>query len=269
MAWGWWVRVHQPLAGRTAAADNALLLCAPAARSDSCPRWLPAPLHPSRPGRRGGILPAVATCGAALLAAAGTAACHHLLARRLGRPGALAVPVRRPAHCRPTASARSLARCLDGVFSPALPATHGSARFGTARDAAKWNHLAPAASTDAFALGELADASKGADRRFRQGGHVLTCAPTGAGKGIGAVIPNLLTYPGLAFLLDLKGENYAVTARARREMGQDVYLIDPFGITGARGQAMNWLDALDPNDPDVVSLSGALTDMLVGRHRRD
>jgi type IV secretion system protein VirD4 len=44
-------------------------------------------------------------------------------------------------------------------------------------------------------------------------GHILTCAPTGAGKGIGAVIPNLLTYPGSAFVLDLKGENFAVHSR--------------------------------------------------------
>ena len=156
-----------------------------------------------------------------------------------------------------------LRRVWMALFSPALPPTHGSARFGTARDAAKWKHLAPTAPADAFTLGELAEAPKGADRRFRHDGHVLTCAPTGAGKGIGAVIPNLLTYPGSAFVLDLKGETYAVTARARREIGQEVYLIDPFGIAGGRGQAMNWLDALDPDDPEVVSLSGALADMLV------
>jgi hypothetical protein len=27
-------------------------------------------------------------------------------------------------------------------------------------------------------------------------GHILTCAPTGAGKGRSGVIPNLLDYPG-------------------------------------------------------------------------
>jgi type IV secretion system protein VirD4 len=79
------------------------------------------------------------------------------------------------------------------------------------------------------------------------------------------VIPNLLDYPGSAFVLDIKGENYAVTARARRAAGQDVFLIDPFGITGATGHAMSWLDALDPDDPEVVSLSSALADMLVVR----
>jgi type IV secretion system protein VirD4 len=62
---------------------------------------------------------------------------------------------------------------------------------------------------------------------------MLTCAPTGAGKGIGAVIPNLLDYPGSAFVLDFKGETYAATARARRAMGQTIALVDPFRITGA------------------------------------
>jgi type IV secretion system protein VirD4 len=151
----------------------------------------------------------------------------------------------------------------SSLFASPPLSTHGSARFGRAQDAAA--HLRPAAPHDAFALGDLRDMPRGADRRFRQDGHILTCAPTGAGKGIGAVIPNLLDYPGAAFVLDIKGENYAVTAGARRAAGQDVFLIDPFGITGATGHAMSWLDALEPDDPEVVSLSSALADMLVVR----
>jgi len=151
-------------------------------------------------------------------------------------------------------------RAWASLFA-ARPTLHGSARFGTAEDAA--GHFPPAVAADAFLLGELPGTTREGHRRFGQDGHILTCAPTGAGKGIGAVIPNLLTYPGSAFVLDLKGENYAVTARARRQAGQDVYLIDPFGITGAAGQAMNWLDALDPDSADVVSLSGALAELLV------
>ncbi|HEY1414202.1 MAG TPA: type IV secretory system conjugative DNA transfer family protein, partial [Rhodopila sp.] len=141
--------------------------------------------------------------------------------------------------------------------------THGTAHFGTAMQAAVANHLVPLAPVDGFALGWMRDAPPGSDARFRQSGHILTCAPTGAGKGIGAVIPNLLDYPGSAFVLDFKGENYAVTARARRDAGHDVLLIDPFGITGEPTQGMNWLDALDPSDPDVVALARALADMLV------
>ena len=155
-----------------------------------------------------------------------------------------------------------LRRVWAGLFAP--PTTHGSAYFGGASDAAACGHLKPAAPTDAFALGDLPNTSRGR-RRFYHDGHILTCAPTGAGKGIGAVIPNLIDYPGAAFVLDFKGENYAVTARARRQAGQDVLLVDPFGITGAAGHALNWLDTLDPDHPDVVSRAGTLADMLVVR----
>ena len=43
-----------------------------------------------------------------------------------------------------------------------------------------------------------------------------------------AIIPNLLTYPGSVFVNDTKGQNAAVTARARRAMGQDVFVLAPF-----------------------------------------
>jgi type IV secretory pathway TraG/TraD family ATPase VirD4 len=154
---------------------------------------------------------------------------------------------------------RPLRNAWASLFAARERDTHGTARFGTARNAAR--HLAPAAPADAFVLGTLRDAR--GDRRFRQDGHVLTCAPTGTGKGVGGVIPNLLDYPGSAFVLDFKGENYAVTARARRAMGHDVFLVDPFGITGALAHGLNWLDMLNPDDPDVVSQAGGLADMLV------
>jgi type IV secretion system protein VirD4 len=153
-----------------------------------------------------------------------------------------------------------LRRLWASLFRVPMDDTHGTAHFELARNAAR--HLAPGAPADGFVLGTMRDA-RGADRRFRQDGHILTCAPTGAGKGIGAVIPNLLTYPGSAFVLDFKGENYAVTARARRDMGQTVVLVDPFNITGAGTSRLNWLDTLDPDDPDVVSRAAGLADMLV------
>ena len=145
--------------------------------------------------------------------------------------------------------------------------THGSAHFGTAAIGAR--HLAPAAPVDAFVLGYLPGAPRKSDARFRQDGHILTCAPTGAGKGLGGVIPNLLDYPGSAFVLDFKGENYAVTARARRELGHQVILVDPFGITGSTGHALNWLDTLDSDSPDVVSCAAGLADMLVAVEGND
>lgn len=59
-------------------------------------------------------------------------------------------------------------------------------------------------------------------------GHLLTVAPTRTGKGTCAVIPNLLTYSGSVIVNDIKGENYAVTWRARRMFGHKVIKIAPF-----------------------------------------
>src|ERR1700721_198999 len=60
-------------------------------------------------------------------------------------------------------------------------------------------------------------------------GHLMTVAPTGAGKGVGVIIPALLTYPGSVIVTDIKGENYQVTARYRRQMGKRVVVLDRSG----------------------------------------
>lgn len=83
-------------------------------------------------------------------------------------------------------------------------------------------------------------------------GHLLTIAPTGAGKGTSQVIPALLSWKGPAIVVDVKGENFHVTARRRREMGQDVILLDPFKVTGAESHGFNPLDAIDPYGDDVL-----------------
>ena len=59
-------------------------------------------------------------------------------------------------------------------------------------------------------------------------GHLLTIAPTRSGKGVSAVIPNLLFYSGSMVVNDVKGENYAVTAEWRREMGHRALKFAPF-----------------------------------------
>ena len=127
--------------------------------------------------------------------------------------------------------------CLD---------SHGTAAWGT---------LAEHESLEnGFCLGELDG------QRFIQGGHVLTCAPTGSGKGVGAVIPNLMDYPGSVFVLDVKGENYAVTHRAR---GGHIVLIDPYGVTGQPSASINWLSHLDVDSPAAIQEASLLADMLV------
>ena len=73
-------------------------------------------------------------------------------------------------------------------------------------------------------------------------GHLITVAPTGTGKGVGSVVPALLSHEGSAIVVDPKGENYAVTAEFRRSLGQHVHVLDPFGVTGAVSDRLNPLE---------------------------
>ncbi len=96
-------------------------------------------------------------------------------------------------------------------------------------------------------------------------GHLLTVAPTGAGKGTGCIIPTLLRYRGPVVVVDPKGENYAVTARRRRELGQEVILLDPFGITGAEERhRFNPLDLADPESERFVEDAATLATLIAG-----
>jgi type IV secretion system protein VirD4 len=82
--------------------------------------------------------------------------------------------------------------------------------------------------------------------------HLLTCAPTGAGKGRGVLIPNLLSCPGPVIVMDIKGELFQVTARYRRQMGQQVVALDPFHLVTSRSDSLNPFDLslLPRADPD-------------------
>ncbi|SDE09173.1 type IV secretory system conjugative DNA transfer family protein [Paraburkholderia lycopersici] len=57
---------------------------------------------------------------------------------------------------------------------------------------------------------------------------VLLAAPTRSGKGVGIVIPNLLSYEHSVIVLDIKQENFTITAGFRQAHGHEVYLFNPF-----------------------------------------
>ncbi|BCF95421.1 type IV secretory system conjugative DNA transfer family protein [Paraburkholderia largidicola] len=78
---------------------------------------------------------------------------------------------------------------------------------------------------------------------FRGQQFVSLIAPTRSGKGVGFVIPNLLTYPDSMIVLDVKLENYKYTSKFRAEHGQEVYLFAPFSEDG-RTHRWNMFDAV-------------------------
>ena len=98
--------------------------------------------------------------------------------------------------------------------------------------------------------------------RYAGQAHLLTIAPTRSGKGVGAIIPNLLTADRSVLCIDPKGENARITARARSRFGP-VYVLDPFEISGQPSAAFNPLAGLDPDSLDLAEDAALLADALV------
>lgn len=97
-------------------------------------------------------------------------------------------------------------------------------------------------------------------------GHAICCAPSRSGKGIGFVIPNLLTWPGSVVCIDPKGENAFLTAERRTQCG-NIYIIDPCGVSGERSARFNpleWLRGSHDVEEDLRLIVEALTPKTSG-----
>jgi len=140
-------------------------------------------------------------------------------------------------------------------FGPDRDDTHGSARFATAAETRSLRKTGRG-----LLIG--ADRHTGALLRYAGPAHLLTIAPTRTGKGVGTIIPNLLTAQRSVICIDPKGENTRITGRARARFGP-VHVLDPFGITGQQGAAFNPLANLNASDLDVGEDAATLADALV------
>ncbi|MBS6054397.1 MAG: conjugal transfer protein TraG [Stenotrophomonas maltophilia] len=108
-----------------------------------------------------------------------------------------------------------------------LVTTYGSARWASAQDIRKAGLTQPAG----VFLGQH-------DRQYlRHEGpeHVLTFAPTRSGKGVGLVVPTLLSWPASAVIHDIKGENWQITAGWRSRFSHCLL----FNPTDAKSAAYN------------------------------
>ena len=88
--------------------------------------------------------------------------------------------------------------------------------------------------------------------------HVLCFAPTRSGKGVGLVVPSLLTWPGSAIVHDIKGENWQLTAGFRAQHGR-VLLFDP---TNPKSSAYNPLLEVRRGEWEVRDVQN-IADILV------
>jgi type IV secretion system protein VirD4 len=115
---------------------------------------------------------------------------------------------------------------LVGMFKNRQPAIHGESRFADAGDLAKRDMFKP--SETAIVIGKM----NGKIVYYSGQQFVILAAPTRSGKGVGIVIPNLLSYLGSMVVLDIKQENFNLTSGWRKEQGQEVFLFNPFAEDG-------------------------------------
>jgi type IV secretion system protein VirD4 len=138
--------------------------------------------------------------------------------------------------------------------------TYGSARWATAAEVKGAGLLGP----DGVVVGRF-------DHDYlRHDGpeHVLCFAPTRSGKGVGLVVPSLLTWPGSAIVHDIKGENWTLTAGFRARHGR-VLLFDP---TNAASAAYNPLLEVRRGEwevRDVQNVADVLVDPEGSLERRN
>ena len=157
--------------------------------------------------------------------------------------GPLAAALYAVAHPLPQAASLGLtvsASLMLATFMRSLAVSHSSHAHEHIHGSARW-----ATRADIEAAGLLAkkgvDVAKGVyvgawvDARkdthyLRHNGpeHVLCYAPTRSGKGVGLVVPTLLSWPHSAVVLDLKGELWELTAGWRKaNAGNRVLRFDP------------------------------------------
>jgi type IV secretion system protein VirD4 len=131
---------------------------------------------------------------------------------------------------------------------------HGTARWANEREIRK----AGLRANRGVVVGKL----RGRYLIFGGSEHVIVYAPTRGGKGVGVVIPNLLNWPDSAIVLDVKKENWQITAGFRRAAGQEVYLFDPFDPDGrtARYNPLAYVRRDNPDDlyDDLQRIAGML-----------
>ncbi len=124
-------------------------------------------------------------------------------------------------------------------------ALHGDARFANASEVARAGLLGDRTSRTGCAKRPAILIGRYRSRFLSLPGQlsVMLSAPTRSGKGVGVVIPNLLNWPDSVVVLDIKGENYDITAGFRAAHGQAVYAFSPFD-EGARSHRWNPLSTV-------------------------
>jgi type IV secretion system protein VirD4 len=138
--------------------------------------------------------------------------------------------------------------------------TYGSARWATEKEIAR----AGLFGDSGVFLGQLG----GAYLRHDGPEHVMLFAPTRTGKGIGLVIPTLLSWTGSAVIHDIKGENWRLTAGWRSKFSHCL-LFDPTDPLSARYNPLLEVRRGEQEVRDVQNIADILVDPEGALERRN
>ncbi len=99
-------------------------------------------------------------------------------------------------------------------------------------------------------------------------GHFLTIAGTRSGKLVNLIAPNLLGLGGLEgskVIIDVKGEIAFVTARYQKQIGQNVLVLDPWGMVTKDGATFNPMDLINnqQNPEHLADDASIIAEMIV------
>jgi type IV secretion system protein VirD4 len=138
---------------------------------------------------------------------------------------------------------------------------HGSARWAEFKDIEGMGYLKP----EGVYVGGWWDGRKKIHYYLRHNGpeHVLCFAPTRSGKGVGLILPTLLAWPHSSVVLDIKGENHALTTGYLSSLGNKTLWFDPSDTEGASA-AFNPLEEIRLDSamgiPDVQQIASMVMD---------
>lgn len=102
---------------------------------------------------------------------------------------------------------------------------HGSAHWANGKDIKAMGYL----GGKGVYVGGWYDSKKNQQLYLRHNGpeHILCFAPTRSGKGVGLILPTLLAWEQSSVVLDIKGENYALTSGHLKSRGHKTLRFDP------------------------------------------
>ena len=136
---------------------------------------------------------------------------------------------------------------------------HGSAHWACAQEV---EQTGLAGKGTGVYVGAWKDTRSKELRYLRHDGpeHVMAFAPTRSGKGVGLVLPTLLSWPHSALVYDIKGENWALTSGWRKqEAGNHVIKFEPAAMDGSSARFNPLNEVRLGTDREVADVQNIMT----------